>query len=112
MLETQRSRCSFFCCYRAAVLSPCVCDADSDSKATHRKSELPRDADLLGWPGASWEGLRTVFCWGVQVWEERGDVGDGGQQKRASLGAFVLGQRDDYVVLVPHVEGVVADRMR
>lgn len=53
------------------------------------------------------------------MWEEGGDggdgrdVGDGGQQQRAGLGAVVVrrGQRDDYVVLVPHVEGVVGEGM-
>lgn len=45
----------------------------------------------------------------LRVWEEGGDVGDGGQQQRAGLRALVWRQRDDHVVLVPHVEGVVGE---
>lgn len=79
-------------------------------KAVHgrgAKSDLPRDADLSGWPWADGERQRAVACRAVWVREERGHVGDGGQQHRAGLGAFVVGQRDDHVVLVPHMEGVV-----
>lgn len=45
------------------------------------------------------------------MWKEGGDVGDGSQQQRAALGAFVRRQRDDHVVLVPHVEGIVGEWM-
>lgn len=64
------------------------------------KSEIPRD------PRASLEG-RRVTCWAVGVRKEGGDVGNAAQQQRAVLGTLFSGERDDHVVLVPHMEGVV-----
>lgn len=79
---------------------------------TMSQSELPQDAGVPGpWPRAARENQRAVTGGAVREREERRDVGDGGQQQRAGLGAFTVGQRDDDVVLVPHVEGVVGKWM-
>lgn len=73
------------------------------------QSELPVAADVSDRSRAvEHQGAR----WAVRVREEGGDVGDGGHQHGADLGALVVaGQRDDHVVLVPHVEGVVGERV-
>lgn len=78
-------------------------------QARPSESELPRDADLLGLCRTAGETLRTGGA--VHVWKERRDVGDGSQKQRAVLGAFILRQREDHVVLVPHVESVVGKRV-
>lgn len=75
-----------------------------------KKSHLPRDVEPLGCGRAGGEVHRVVARWAVR--EERGDVGDGSHQQRADLGVLVVGQRDDHVVLVPHVESVVRKRVR
>lgn len=76
----------------------------------HQKSHLPRDVEPLGCGRAAGEVHGVVTRRAVR--EERGDVGDGSHQQRADLGVLVVGQRDDHVVLVPHVEGVVRERVR
>lgn len=73
------------------------------------RSARPCVIRVLELPRAAGEALRAR--WAVRVWEERGDVRDGGQQQRAGQGALILRQRDDHVVLVPHVEGVVGERV-
>lgn len=73
------------------------------------KSQFPRDVDLPAQFRAAGEAHRVVTCRAVRVWEERGHVRN---QQRASLEVFFKGQRDDHVVLVPHVEGIVGKLMR
>lgn len=75
-------------------------------------SELLLDAVFSG--HGSWaagENQRAVAGGTVRVWEERRDVGNGRQQQRAGLRAFIVGQRDDNVVLVPHMKGIMGKRM-
>lgn len=77
------------------------------------KSELPQDSDGVpgAWSRAAGESQRAVTGGAVRVWEERRDVGNGSKQQRAGLRAFIAGQREDNVVLLPHVEGIVGKWM-
>lgn len=89
---------------------PLVVEAVRGRDPLHQKSHLPRDVEPLGCGRAAGEVHGVVTRRAVR--EERGDVGDGSHQQRADLGVLVVGQRDDHVVLVPHVEGVVRERVR
>ena len=92
------------------VLRPLVVEAVRGRGSPVPKSDLPRDVEPSGCRRADGEVHRVVTRWAVR--EERGDVGDGSHQQRADLGVLVVGQRDDHVVLVPHMEGVVRKRVR
>lgn len=100
-------------------LCPCVCRVQGSRRLlcslvkAHcgplKQLDLPGEA-LSVHPGANRIGWGVV-TWTVRNWEKGRDVRDGGQQQRAGLWAFLMGQRDDDVVLIPHMESVVSKRM-
>lgn len=76
-----------------------------------KQLDLPGEADLSVHPRADRIGWRVVTCRTVRNWEEGRDVRDGSQHQWTGLWAFLMGQVDNHIVLIPHMESVMSKRM-
>lgn len=77
--------------------------------------DFPGEAGLSFWSRAGGEiwrmTMKRMTCRAVWEWKERWDIRDGSQQRWAVLGASVMGQGDNHIILVPHVESIMGKWM-